>query len=1354
MIRLEQMDEEGGEVFEGNVQATTKKFFWRVFFAIIIIIGLVLLITTVFLSEKKHVVRDGDNVGIPSPVPTFIPTPIPTTVTPVGPKVRLVNGTVPSEGRVEILVNDTWGTVCGDNWEHRDAQVVCKSLGYPGARDAPLHAFFGQGTLPILLDDVDCQGDEVDIFSCRHPPFFTHDCLHSQDASAICLEAEDGDSCNSCSFLPIHFTSVSATILLLCDINDEIIWSPSVNASFNISGSIGNTVTVPIDVRNSTDEQVFFDLSITGRYPVSVRRNWGDICSVRLPDDTVSAKYIGTRTGEVSDIRSLITYTEAWEVSTTSEFPDFEGYFIILPKKIPATPPPLPLCRSEVLIEDAYLSGYALGDKNTYGIETAIKKCKEYQWGCGGVTCLTENSCTLRSDMYPKASGSSEYSCLKADTSEESKNGSQCISWRPAAYCSPDGDRDVFNDDDCFYPIKEMDSGFCQCGDNRVVPIRCGDFSKIANCTYACSLPPVNECLDANPCEGLPCVDASPSILNNVYCFCDHGLLGVGLNSPPECRSPFLPIAQVGCPLGLFSISSPTECRDALFDIISNQEVVIIEDHSMNGCVVTQDGFYWGNPQPATSGSGEFVIANITEVDTYTVCSTNELPGGLIPPPTDCIASSSDQVIAVYEVLDEIFPGVRSHFTISISSLLQPDQCSVSQLNEHSNIEVVASRGVSACKCIYEYLTLNGMSVSWGREGVTFSSEQVANFNKTPHNFTLISSVPYRYALNEVTFSYTTAWWDWERWRSHINWLALRGVTLPLAAVGQEFLWSLLYQELGLSDEDIAAHFGNPAYQAWVRMGNLEGFGGGVSNEFLRDRHNLQIQILQKMRALGMEPVLPGFAGHVPRGIEKVFPNSSFVEGGEWNGFSGSLFLHPSDELFPIISKRFIELQTDSYNCTNHWYSADSFNEMQPPEESTEYLQTASAAVLDGIKSGDKFGKWIIQGWLFTRRWWLQREHLIHTYLGSVPASELLVLDLNSVIDPVYERTESYFGHSYIWCLLHNFGGRNLLYGNFEEVHQSARNALADKQSGLTGLGITMEGLNQNEIIYDFALDLAWEGLVGETDDWLTKWVFSRYNSLDPLAGWIQLFKTVYHSSMEPPLNKWVLFGRPSLESKCSCLFCDRESPVHKGWALFLNCKDSLKDNLAWRNDLAKFTMLVLETEACRTIDKFVSLVDNYHIDDTDSIPLIEEVLEQVEEILLVMDDVLATDVDTKVACWFSDAVSRGLSDEEKSSFLTAAARLVTSWGPTAILNDYSKRHWSGLVGSYYRSRWRILKSEIREILVNDRDPNLSQTDFEQSWWDTLHPHNFTTVVGECRSTGDIVKIAEQVREKYYPEAT
>ncbi|XP_071492659.1 MAM and LDL-receptor class A domain-containing protein 1-like [Diadema antillarum] len=99
--------------------------------------------------------------------------------------VRLM-GAQSGEGRVEVFVNNQWGTVCDDNWDINDANVICKMLGYSSATSAPRMAYFGQGNGPIWMDEVACSGSETDLNQCAHNGFGSHDCSHSEDAGVFC----------------------------------------------------------------------------------------------------------------------------------------------------------------------------------------------------------------------------------------------------------------------------------------------------------------------------------------------------------------------------------------------------------------------------------------------------------------------------------------------------------------------------------------------------------------------------------------------------------------------------------------------------------------------------------------------------------------------------------------------------------------------------------------------------------------------------------------------------------------------------------------------------------------------------------------------------------------------------------------------------------------------------------------------------------------------------------------------------------------------------------------------------------------------------------------------------------------
>lgn len=602
----------------------------------------------------------------------------------------------------------------------------------------------------------------------------------------------------------------------------------------------------------------------------------------------------------------------------------------------------------------------------------------------------------------------------------------------------------------------------------------------------------------------------------------------------------------------------------------------------------------------------------------------------------------------------------------------------------------------------------------------------------------------YRHYFNYCTFSYTAAWWDWERWQREIDYMALHGINMPLAMTGQNAVWDRVYRSMGFTDEDMDRFFTGPGYFMWFWAGNIDGWCGPLPRSWMESHEDLQKKILARERELGMTPILPAFTGHVPPSFKEHFPEAR-LRRVNWEGrFDDTYLLEADDPLFQTIGNRFMEEQIRTFG-TDHLYGADTFNEMFPPSDDSTYLDGISKAVYHSMAAVDPEAIWVMQGWLFhdKRDFWKPAQ--MKAYLGAVPDEHLIVLDLWGEEFPIWDRTEAFYGKPWIWCMLHNFGGRNMLFGNTVKLAQEPARVLADPAKGqLLGLGAVPEGIEQNPVVYSLLFSQIWRNTAVNLDEWFETYLKSRYGCQDKdvTKAWDILRKTVYAGEGN---YESAITARPTFEKHNNWAYTDipyDPAEVLKAWKYLLQAADRLGENPCYRYDLILVGKQVLANYATVIQQKFG---EDYQTKD---IPAFTRNSREFMELIDDMDELMGTHEAFLLGKWLEDAKSWGQTASEKQLYEKNARDQITLWGgKDAVLHDYASKQWAGLFKGFYKGRWQLFIDEVYDCLKTGRKyDHATSDDRVRSWeWEWVNAQEKYPATPQ----GDPVIVSQRIFNKY-----
>lgn len=722
-------------------------------------------------------------------------------------------------------------------------------------------------------------------------------------------------------------------------------------------------------------------------------------------------------------------------------------------------------------------------------------------------------------------------------------------------------------------------------------------------------------------------------------------------------------------------------------------------------------------------------------------------------------------------LLERIDPGASKKFVIELKrgsqDFFELDQKGKKVVVRGNNFVNIAS-GINWYLKYYA-----GVQLTWNQMHAKLPAVLPAVPNRERHE----TNLSLRYDFNYCTFSYSMPFWGWERWQEEIDWMALHGINMPLAAVGYECVWKNVMEKLGYSRKDIDDFIAGPAFLAWWEMNNLEGWGGPNPDSWYEQQEALQKKIVQRMKELDIHPVLPGYSGMVP---SKFMEQSKVEVGNEdngessistvqlWNGFTRPGILMPTDPRFQEFADLFYEESVRLFGKADY-YSMDPFHEAKNLPEDLD-LKACFRAIYAAMKKANPKATWVCQGW---------SENPRQEMLDEMKPGEVIFLDLFSECRPmwgapsIWQKEKGYEGHDWLFCLLENFGANIGLHGRMDQLIDNfymTKNHPLAKQ--LKGMGLTMEGSETNPIMYELMCELPWRDQKFSKEEWVKNYVRARYGlNVHPnpeaeavvLQAWDILAQGIYNC---PPTNNQqgphesIFCSRPSLDCFQASSWSKMQNyydPTTTAEAakLLASVAHLFKGNNNFEYDLVDVIRQSLADKA--------RIVYNQTVADFKSFDKKRFAIDSQEflKLLLLQDKLLNTRSEFKVGRWIEMARQKGLTLEEKNHYEWNARVQITTWGnrycaDTGKLRDYAHKEWQGLLKDFYYPRWQkywqILQDELDGRLPVLPVGNSSWLKYCQDnpaltvdWYAMEEPwtlaHNTYVAAGE----GDLIAIAKQV---------
>ncbi|MCI7198985.1 MAG: alpha-N-acetylglucosaminidase, partial [Prevotella sp.] len=392
---------------------------------------------------------------------------------------------------------------------------------------------------------------------------------------------------------------------------------------------------------------------------------------------------------------------------------------------------------------------------------------------------------------------------------------------------------------------------------------------------------------------------------------------------------------------------------------------------------------------------------------------------------------------------------------------------------------------------------------------------------------------------------------------------------------------------------------------------------------------------------------------------------------------------------------------------------------------------------------------WVVQAWQACPH----PEMIRHLRNG-----DMLVLDLFSESRPQWGDPEStwyrkngFEGHNWAYCMLLNYGGNVGLFGKLQHVvdeFYKARNSRFS--STMRGVGLTMEGIENNPVMYELVCDLPWSTADAdriEWSDWLSRYVQARYGNVsnpNVIAAWLLLARSIYGcpaDNVSQGCRESVFCARPSLDAKWVSSWAEtvdyyEPDSVIRAARLMVEAAADMPANANFRYDLVDITRQAVAERARLVYNEIVAA---YKAHDR---KMFRHSTQRFLRLLLQQDRLLSSIPDFMVGRWIKQARSIATNAAEADHYEWNARTQITVWGNRQAaeqggLREYAHKEWSGVLRDFYYPRWRMYFDALDATFDGKPMPQFDFYAIDEAWTRRHNPY-------PSEAQGDAVEFARE----------